>query len=249
VDKTFPEKIIDETGKEVYLGLAKHSRVDYNKMYKEGRLPPLTDEKIICELQLLGMGNIFPLDIWIDQSQFMSEISNYKNEWVDYLPKKDRPNNRKGLCLFGMPGDSHKDSLSMPEARARHKKELFEEDFNQPTDLYKDLPSLHNFLDYFQPLGRTFLLKANEGGWFPPHRDAKWIGRDTFRLVAFLNNCTKQKYNWVLEDKVIDIEMGRVYYINTRLPHHTFTMDNDSIKLIVNVKMCLENVLKVLTYG
>ena len=240
----------DSQGKEVYVGLSKDAPpIDYLKMYNAGLLPKITEETLLCETQLLGLGNCFPLDILIDTQQFEQEIDAYKNEWAPYLPRPDRPNNRQGLCLVGMPGDSYKDSLSMPEARMKHQKSLFETDFSSPTKLYEDLKCLHPLLNYFSPLGRTFLVKCHEAGWFAPHRDGKWIARDTFRLIVFLKNCAPEQYSWELEGKKLNIEHGRVYYINTRLQHKTFSMANDSTHLIINIPMNLKNVLKLLTYA
>ena len=62
--------------------------------------------------------------------------------------------------------------LSMPpEARRRHGRKLDECDFNTPTELYNDLTSLHEMLEFFQPLGRTMIVNTHAGGWFPPHKD------------------------------------------------------------------------------
>ncbi len=239
----------DEFGREVYVGLDKASKpIDYLKMYHEGRLPKVTPDTLLCEMQLLALGNFFPLAMQVDLAKFYSEIGKYDSEWVPYLPRAARVNERQGLCLVGMPGDTYRDSLSMPEARYRHKRELFESDFSCPTELYKELTSLHSVLDYFSPLGRTFLVKCNEAGWFASHRDGKWIGRDTFRLVVFLKNSSGTDYEWMLDGKKLNIDHGRVYYINTRLEHHTFSMVNDSIHLIINVPMNLTNVLKLLTF-
>lgn len=241
----------DKDNKEVYIGLSKNAPpIDYLKMYNENRLPPIKEDTLLCETQLLALGHFFPLrKFFIEPSQFLDEIKAYENEWVDYLPRKDRPNNRKGLSLTGIPGDSYKENLSMPEARRKHNKELFESDFSMPTQLYHDLPCLHPLLEYFSPLGRTFLIKSNEAGWFAPHRDGKWIARDTFRLIVFLNNCGKGQYEIKLDNRTLNIEIGQVYYINTRLEHYTFSMRDDSIRLIINVPMNLENVLKLLTYA
>ena len=240
----------DKDGNEVYVGLGKQPpRIDYLKMHREKRLPKINQETLLCETQLLVLGNFFPLKgLQIDSKRFNKEIEAYKNEWVPYLPRKGRPNNRQGLCLTSIKGDSHKDGLSMPEARQRHNRELYESDFSSPTQLYRDLTSLHYLLDYFSPLGRTFLVKSNESGWFSPHRDGRWIARDTFRLIVFLKNCKKGRYEMVLDNQSLKIEEGTVYYMNTRLEHYSFSMVDDCIRLIVNVPLTLENVLKLLTY-
>jgi hypothetical protein len=71
--------------------------------------------------------------------------------------------------------------------------------------------------------------------------------RQSFRLAAFLNNCGPMEYDWLMEtDKKLPIELGRVYYINTRKTHRTISWTPDSIHLIINVPMTSENVSKVL---
>ena len=52
----------------------------------------------------------------------------------------------------------------------------------------------------------------------------------------------------VLDNQSLKIEEGTVYYMNTRLEHYSFSMVDDCIRLIVNVPLTLENVLKLLTY-
>ena len=46
---------------------------------------------------------------------FITEISKYDNDWVDYLPRTGWSNNREGMLLMGPKGYSHTEGLSMPE--------------------------------------------------------------------------------------------------------------------------------------
>jgi hypothetical protein len=222
--------------------------LDYLKLYEAGQLRKPTEDQLISEVQLLSLGDYFPLSIEVDVKKLMADLVPYKDKWSPYLPREGRTNNREGLCLVGLEGDSYTDSFSIPEARMRTGKPLLDSDFNVPTQLFNDCPSLHPFLNYFMPLGRTMLIKVNEGGWFAPHRDGRWIFRDSFRLIVFCQNCSGSVFNWYMNGKSIDIEEGRVYYVNTRLEHRTISYVNDSIHLIVNVPVTLENVLKLLTY-
>lgn len=242
------DHVIDSEGKEVYVGLSNTPpKVDYSKLHQEGLLPEVSQEQLLCELQLLSLGNFFPLNIQIDTSQLAQELKAFENDWVPYLPRQGRVNNRQGLCLWGLPGESYKEGLSMPEARARTKRNLLESDFNSPTELYRQLPSLHHLCEHFAPLGRTFFVKSNEAGWFAQHRDGIWIGRDCFRLIVFIKNCRSDVYDFILDGSKLSIEEGRVYYLNTRLLHRTFSMINESVHLIINVPLNLQNVLKLIS--
>lgn len=196
------------------------------------------------ELALMSLGNVIPLNIKIDCNMFMNDIEDFKNDWVDYLPRTDRPNNRKALAVTNLIGKSHIDNPSLAQASYEANRRLSETEFNQPTFVY-NCPSLKPFLDMWKPLGRSFLVKSDIGGHFVPHRDQPAMPRDVFRLVAFLNNCGPLDYDWLMDDKKMQIEPGRVYYVNTRLMHRTISWVNDSIHLILNVPFTTENVAKV----
>lgn len=197
------------------------------------------------ELVLSNLGDIVPLNIKIDCNVFMQEIDQFRDDWVDYLPRTDRPNNRKALTLTAISGTDHKTNVSLAQASYAAGRRLSELEFNTPTEVYKQCGSLHKFLDAWMPLGRTFLVKSDIGGYFVPHRDHPTMPRDVFRLIAFLNNCGPYDYDWWMNDRKFQIEMGRVYYLNTRLMHRTISWVNDSIHLILNVPFTSANVSKV----
>jgi hypothetical protein len=122
-----------------------------------------------------------------------------------------------------------------------------EADFKYPTQLYKDLTSIHDLCDYFAPLGRTFLVQANAGAYFPPHRDHAYLTRDCFRVVVFLNNTNQSCYEWVQDGSPINIDEGNAYYIDTTKVHRTNAWQNNSIHLIMNIPKTWENVMKLMS--
>ena len=198
------------------------------------------------ELALLNLGPFEPLNINIDIAKYMQEISQFDDDWVDYLPRTDRPNNRKALTLTTLPGKTHKDTPSLAEASYAAGRRLSELEFNHPTDVYHTCTSLHQFLNMWQPLGRTFIVRSDIGGYFVPHRDHPSLPRECFRLICFLNNCGPLQYDWLMDDKKANIQMGQVYYVNTRLTHRTISWVNNSQHLILNVPFTSENVAKVI---
>ena len=204
-------------------------------------------EDIKCELQLNMLGTLEPLKFKINLSQFENEITNYKKEWVPYLPRDGKDNSRQGLMLWGLEGDSPSDSLSLPEARQRAGRKVMESDFKYPTQLQKDLTCVHDLCDYFAPLGRTFLVQANAGAYFPPHRDHAYLTRDCFRVVAFLKNTNQSCYEWVQDGSPINIDEGNAYYIDTTKVHRTNAWQNNSIHLIMNIPKTWENVMKLMS--
>jgi hypothetical protein len=198
------------------------------------------------ELALLNLGPFEPLNIRINTGQYMNEISQFENDWVDYLPRTDRPNNRRALTLTNLPGKTHKDVPSLAEASYAAGRRLSELEFNQPTDVYRACSSLHPFLDQWQPLGRTFIVQSNTGGYFVPHRDHPSMPRECFRLIAFLNNCGPLQYDWLMDDRKMYIQPGQVYYVNTRMTHRTISWVDNSQHLILNIPFTTANVAKVI---
>jgi hypothetical protein len=209
----------------------------------------VTLETVANELALLNLGDFEPLNIKINTNRFMQEIAQYDADWVDYLPRTDRSNNRQGLVLTNLPGKTHQDNPSLAQASVDARRRLSENDFNSKTEVYNTCTSLHPLLEEFQPLGRSFLIKSNIGGHFVPHRDHPTMPRESFRLAVFLNNCAPLQYDWWIDtDRKLPIEMGRVYYINTRKTHRTISWVNDSIHLIMNIPFNSDNVAKVLAH-
>lgn len=198
------------------------------------------------ELTLLNLGSFEPLKIWIDIGKYMQEISQFDNDWVDYLPRTDRPNNRKALTLTNLPGKTHIDVPSLAEASYAAGRRLSETEFNEPTDVYRACTSLHPFLDMFQPLGRTFVVRSDTGGYFVPHRDHPSMPRDVFRLIVFLNNVGPDQYDWIMDGRKMFIQPGQVYYVNTRMTHRTISWVDNSQHLILNVPFTTANVSKVI---
>ena len=213
----------------------------------------VTQETISDELALLTLGDFEALDFTIDLKQFNNEISKFDNDWVDYLPRSDRLNNRKGLVLTNLPGKTHQDNPSQAQASYAAGRKVFEKEFCQPTEVFNHCTSLYPLLNTFAPLGRTFLVKSNMGGYFAPHRDHPEMPRETFRIAVFLKNCKTYEYDWIIgPDTKLQIEEGRAYYINTRRTHRTISWVDNSIHLIINVPFTTKNVSKLiasLKYG
>lgn len=204
------------------------------------------NETLSNELALLNLGPFEPLNIYIDTSLYMHQMQQFNNDWVDYLPRTDRPNNRKALTLTNLPGKSHTDVPSLAQASYAAGRRLSELEFSEPTDVYRACTSLQPFLKMWQPLGRTFIVQSNTGGYFVPHRDHPSMPRECFRLICFLNNCGPLQYDWLMDDRKMNIQMGQVYYVNTRLTHRTISWVDNSQHLILNIPFTTENVAKVI---
>lgn len=203
-------------------------------------------ETLACELALTNLGDFEPLNFHINTGQFMNEIAQFKDDWVDYLPRTDRPNNRKGLTVTNLPGAGHRGVPSAAQAMQMLGRPVSEMEFNEKTDVYHACPSLHHLIDTFQPVGRTFLVRCDTGGYFVPHRDHPSLPRTVLRLAVFLNNCAPLQYDWLMDDKKLAIEPGRAYYINTRKTHRTISWVDGSIHLIMNIPFNPDTIGKII---
>lgn len=207
----------------------------------------VTLENLSNEMALLQLGDVIPLNFKINLHQAYTELNKFSDDWVDYLPRTDRTNNRKGLTVTAMPGDTHKDVPSMAQAMVKHGRRVSELEFNQPTDVYRELKSAHQLFNMFDSLGRTFIVRSDIGGYFMPHRDHPSLPRSAFRIVVFMHGCGPYEYDWLMDNQKIQIEPGRAYYINTRRMHRTISWVNGSTHLILNVPMNANNVSAVIS--
>lgn len=219
----------------------------YEKYMQDNTYGRPTFEDVMCETQLNSLSIHEELRPKINPNSFFNEVNAYKDEWIPYLQRPGFVNDREGLLLWGLEGDSHDDSLSMPEARKRtNNPDLKESDFNFPTQFYKDMPCLHQICEHFAPLGRTYIVKANKGSFFPSHKDFPLISRDCFRVVCFWGDI--KRYHWETEGQRLNIEEGRCYFVDTRKIHRTNSWaDDPSYHLIMNIPKTWENVLKLMS--
>jgi hypothetical protein len=127
----------------------------------------VTQEDMANELALLTLGDFEPLKFKIDTHAFMREISRFHNDWVDYLPRKEWPNNRQSLMLTNLLGKDHKVNPSQAQASYEAGRLVEETEFCVPTEVYNNCPSLHGLLNEYTPLGRTFLIKSNKSSSTP----------------------------------------------------------------------------------
>ncbi len=199
-------------------------------------------ETVADELALLSLGDWEGLKVKINIGQYRKEIKELENEWVDYLPRTDKVNNRKALSLINLPGKTHQDNPSLAQACVEADRYINEAEFNTPTLAYEKLPSLHPLLELFPTLGRTFLIKCGVGGYFTPHRDHPFMPRDSFRVAVFLEDCQPMQFDWIHDNKKMMIEEGRPYYVNTKKVHRTMSWARNSTHLIINVPFTSENV-------
>ena len=183
------------------------------------------------------------LNITLDNPNQFVNWTEENFEYVRYNPRK--PIDRWGLSITsydgGLSGIPDLDSLG--DYCIENNVSLEESDFNVPTEVYKQSRELQEILKPFKEhCYRTHILKLNPGSYFPKHRDLRLDNFNHFRLIMPLKNpCT-----FIIEDKILNWEIGTMYFLDTSKVHELFnTSGFPSYWLVLNVKLTEEVFNKV----
>lgn len=197
-------------------------------------------------LPLSSLGPVVELDFKIDESLFQSEVKELNSFWRSYNPRKNIK--RYGLSLTSLDGNDSgiPDLDSIKEFNKENGTNYIESDFKVPTKSYHKISALSSALHYFkEDLGRSHLIRLDQGGHFPPHRDA-YIEPSCFRILIPCTNCEKDQFVFLLENKRVELTPWRAYYIDTRLEHSVFSFVDNSVQVVLNVMLSPETVAKAL---
>ncbi len=189
--------------------------------------------------ELSSLGEFYPLSIYFDERLFQEELATINDGWRVYNTSKPHMR-RYGLSLFSLNGETDGiiDLNSILEYNIANGTNLSEMSFRTPTKYWKHLSSISGPLAEFEPLiGRSHLIRLDEGGFFPPHRD---LGT-SFRLISFLSSSCDGLYV-VLNGKKIFYEQNRLYFMDTRLSHALFNMMPKAIILVINLEVSADSV-------
>jgi len=157
--------------------------------------------------------------------------------WIQYNPRKIV--NRFGCSITSLDGNDlgvpDLDSLvEFNKENGTNHKEL---DFKSPTK------HAEPFKEFLQDLdcGRSHFLKIGAGGFFPWHRDNDLY---TFRIIYTVQGCSSNELVWIHNDKVLELQNQKWYYINTKKKHCLFSF-TESIMAVFNVQLSITNFKKV----
>jgi hypothetical protein len=203
----------------------------------------MTNEEIERSLlwnSLCNMGNVVKLKFHFDPNQTLEQLEQFKDNWCPYNVKKDKVNNRWGLPLTSHSGDVldnyHLNSFGYMQKY--HDIEMKEENFNTPTIVYEKLHGIKSIVEQFRPnIGRVHLLRIDQGGFFPPHRDFVGCSPEYFRLLAVFGKCKPENYVQLIDGKPVYPEPGFLYFINFQLDHSVFSFSDELYSLILTVKV------------
>ena len=171
--------------------------------------------------QLALYGDVIPLKLKLDYKKFEEGLKKYNNKWVQYNPRKNIP--RYGLSITSLDGgfSGIPDLDSLKEYNEKHNLNLDEPDIKTLTPFW---PYVESVLSKFKNhLGRTHLIKKSAGGQFPSHRDGYEREVKSFRLFLPIYNCNPPFNYFILDDKILRFEHGRLYFINTLKEHIVIT--------------------------
>jgi len=168
--------------------------------------------------------------------------------WVQYNPRKDGYN-RYGLSVTSADGgfSGIPDLDSLREYNKINNTQYTEASFNKRTSIVSQYPELDRLLNLFgKDCGRCHFLRLDRGGFFPPHRDnGTSLPSKTFRIIVPLYNFGKHHVKWIQEDKVLSLELGKAYFINTTKEHSVFSFVDNSIMFVMNIMVSDESIQKV----
>jgi len=168
-------------------------------------------------------------------------------DYVRYNPRKDV--NRWGLSLTSLDGglSGVPDLDSIPEYNNENNTNYDERDFVVKTPAYY-YDSLQTLIDPInQYIFRSHIIKLNQGGFFPPHRDFRGMWFDSFRIIIPLQNCSPPNLTFFVDDKLINWVHGAMYFVDTAKMHYLFNASFDpSYMIVLNVELN-EDTVKFIT--
>ena len=193
-------------------------------------------------------GDVLPLKFKLDYKKFEQGLKLFDDKWVQYNPRKNIP--RYGLSITSLDGgfSGIPDLDSLKEYNEQHNVYIDEPDIKTKTPFY---PYVESVLSKFtNHLGRTHLIRKYAGGQFPSHRDHYERENKSFRLFLPIYKCNPPYNYFILDDKILQFEHGRMYFLNTCKEHIVFTSarggTGHSMYMVANITLNEESTNLVL---
>jgi len=194
---------------------------------------------------LTRFGEYYPIRLEYKVMGIIEELEQ-KFKWVQYNPRKNI--DRHGLSITSLDGGltGRPDLDSFFEYYKETGIVLHDNDFTIKTPVYL---YFEKWLKPFEnELGRTHVIKLNQGGFFPPHRDHKHANIDSFRLFLPLNYNSDSVF-FMLDHHKMEFKNGSMYFINTAKMHTLFNTSPTPFYFVVaNIRLTEETVETVATH-
>jgi hypothetical protein len=193
----------------------------------------MSTEKNHYKDRLRALGSFEALEVAFDTEALHQQLAEVPQEgWKVY--NKSKPGyNRYGLSLISLDGstDGEIDLNSLLEYNKQNGTHYDELSFRTPTPFWRSLSALSSPLEPLLPhLGRSHLIRLDQGGIFPPHRD---LGA-AVRLIAFFD-CAPNSLHFTLNNQVQYFESFRLHYADTDRVHSLVSFQKGSLILVLNV--------------
>lgn len=168
-------------------------------------------------------------------------------QYVKYNPRKNI--NRYGLSITSLDGNMSgiPDLDSLIEYKNVTGIQYYEQHFKAKTPVYyyKDLEIILKPIE--NSIMRSHVLKLGPGGFFPPHRDYFSTYFDNFRAIIPLKNMNPPNYNFILENKILNWNLGSLYFLDTAKMHYVFNAGpQDMYMIVLNIELT-KDTLKFVT--
>jgi hypothetical protein len=194
---------------------------------------------------LTRFGQHYPLQLQNPVGSIVKDLDR-EFDWVRYNPRTNI--DREALSITsldgGLSGIPDLDSL------IQYSKEtgtyVPEEDIITKTEVY---PYFKQWLDPIQEhICRTHIIRLNNGGYFPMHRDCRFRDINSFRLFLPMTYNSGTNF-FMLENTKLEFTKGQVSFIDTCKMHTVFNASEAPwYFVVINVMLNTESVDKILTY-
>lgn len=190
--------------------------------------------------RLLTYGDINQLSINCDPLLLKKEINSFPLRQYN-LFKVNNP--RYGLSITSIDGNLNGDDLESLNELRNIGKAYEEMSFRTLTEVYHASKQVQKVVDLFKPfLGRTHILNLKKGGFFPPHRDDFGAeDQQSFRILVPLIDCNPPNHYFMYEDKILNLNHGYCYFINTNKVHSLFSFSDECLMMVMNIEACKDS--------
>ena len=184
---------------------------------------------------LLSFGDLIPLKLKCDVKKLFDETEEFV--YLKYNPRKDIE--RYGLSITSLDGSLNGVDLdSIKEYNKENNTEYDELSFNKFTEVYNVSSEIQKIVEPFKEhIGRSHILSLRAGGYFPPHRDLPVYveEQNSLRILVPLKGCNPPDMYFMYDNKPLQFEHGRAYFLNTNKSHSLFSF-KDSYMVVLNVR-------------
>lgn len=122
----------------------------------------------------------------------------------------------------------------------------------QPTPVFRSVSEAQRIISLFRNrVGRCNILRADAGGFWPPHRDYYSMPPEYFRIVCWLNTDDPGDFHFNMDERRFQPQMGHFYYMNFQKTHSLFSFTNSVYMMLLTLELVPDNVqviLENLTY-